>query len=67
LDGDLNDPNGDEAKVIQDVLEGIQAIRVDVSAVELIEEGHQNKGVEDEGVHLEPVGSMTLLVSEGIS
>ena len=63
LDGDLKDPNEDETKVVQDVLEWIQAIRVDVSAVELIEEAHQNEGVEDEGVHLESVGGDTLLVS----
>jgi len=63
LDGDLKDPNEDETKVVQDVLKWIQAIRVDVSAVELIEEAHQNKGVEDERVHLESVGGDTLLVS----
>ena len=63
LDGDLKDPNEDETKVVQDVLEWIQAIRVDVSAVELIEEAHQNEGVEDERVHLESVGGDTLLVS----
>lgn len=63
LDCNLNTPDEEEEQVSQEVGEGVQVILLDISAVELVEEAHQNEGVEDESVHLESGSGLIVLIS----
>jgi hypothetical protein len=63
LKSKFHEPDKDEGEVVLQIWNGVQVFWINISAVELVKEWHQENNMEDESVHLQSHSAVSISVS----
>ena len=64
MDSELKDHDSPEGWVVEQGLENIELVGLNDSAIDLIEQIHQDKSMENDSIHYQTISWLAVLVSE---